>query len=194
MKSTSPTTCAKRNAKAKKLVNRSADRAALIRARALIAERPTMKPKTALRKAGVTSAKKITLLSEVLSERRAAPLKSKVSPNVRRDRNRASSSTPSQPAEPAHEDGTHSVNNHHLAKHRETAINRFATLSSPAETQSGPNAGADNGSSRRIDASSWSRLLQWSPYGLMLWQASAMADYFSRATKYSMALYQSGHR
>jgi len=192
MKSTSPTTRAKPNAKVKKPVNRSTDRAALTRARALIAERPTMKPKTALRKAGVTSAKKINLLSEVLSERRAAPLLSKVSAHVRRDRKPASSSTVSQRAEPTHEDGMHSVN-HHLAKRLETAMNRFANLSSSAETQSRANAGADNGSRAGTPPNLWSKMFRWSPYGIILWQMAVMTDVLSRSTK-TPALYGHRHR
>ncbi|MGZ8886625.1 MAG: hypothetical protein ACXW1O_08695, partial [Halobacteriota archaeon] len=176
--------------KAKKPANRSTDRAALTRARALIAERPTMKPKTALRKAGVTSAKKIGQLSEVMSERRAAPLVSKDSANVRRDRKRASPSSISQRAEPAPEDGM----DHDLSKQLEAALNRITSFSSPAETQPRPNAGGVNGSGRQTEVSSWSTMLRWSPYGLMLWQASAMADFFSRATKSSLTLYQNGDR
>jgi hypothetical protein len=186
MKSNSRTTRAARakpNGKAKKPANRATDRAALTRARALIAERPTMKPKTALRKAGVTSEKKITLLSEVLSERRAAPLLAKSSAaNVRRERKPAPPSSVSQSAEPAQHGGMHSVD-HHLSKRLQTAMNRVASMSIPPETQAGPNAGTDNGTRAGTPPSLWSKMFRWSPYGIILWQMAVMTDVLSRTAK-----------
>ena len=39
---------------------------------------------------------------------------------------------------------------------------------------------------------SWSRMFQWSPYGLVLWHAAFLTDFVSKMTKSSLKFYGQG--
>lgn len=171
MKRNSKPTKAKSRTQAKKPASQSADRAALSHARALIAERPTMKPATALRKAGVASARKIERLSEVLSERPAAP-------RLRKENTKAAST--SSPIVPPSGDRLQVVDQDEFAKRIQTAMRGVPGFPLPTPTGVWPSTG--NVMSKGAPLSPWAKMFRWSPYGLMLWQAAFVTDFFSRAT------------
>jgi hypothetical protein len=193
MKATSRTTHAKSSGKTKKPASQSADRAALAHARTLLSERPTMKANTALKKAGVSSPRKIERLSAVLSARPAMPLRSNDSINIRAAKGPAATSSPaSQRAEPLQKDASHAVDQDQFSKRLEALMKTSTGGLRPAETETGSKDGITNRSTNGARLNSWSRMFQWSPYGLVLWQAAFLTDFVSKMTKSSLKCYGQG--
>jgi hypothetical protein len=64
-------------------------------------------------------------------------------------------------------------------------MNASAGGAEPAVIEPRPSVGTGDPSISGKQLNSWTRIFQWSPYGLMLWQATLMADFVSRMTKSS---------
>jgi hypothetical protein len=184
MKATSRTTHAKSSGKAKKPAGQSADRVALAHARALLSERPTMKAKTALKKAGVSSPRKIERMSAVLSARPAMPLRANDSIKMRAIKRPVDPS--SQRVDPLENDAGYMMDQKQFSKRLATLVNTHTGGSRPAVTETASDAGMSNRSTNGTRMNSWSRMFQWSPYGLVLWQAAFLTDFVSKMTKSSL--------
>lgn len=184
MKATSRTTHAKSSGKAKKPAGQSADRVALAHARALLSERPTMKTKTALKKAGVSSPRKIERMSAVLSARPAMPLRANDSIKMRAIKRPVDPS--SQRVDPLENDAGYMMDQKQFSKRLATLVNTHTGGSRPAVTETASDAGMSNRSTNGTRMNSWSRMFQWSPYGLVLWQAAFLTDFVSKMTKSSL--------
>ena len=193
MKATSRTTHAKSSGKTKMPASQSADRAALAHARTLLSERPTMKAKTALKKAGVSSPRKIERLSAVLSARPAMPLRANDSIEMRAIKRPVAPSLPSsQRVEPLQKDAGYLMDQKQFSKRLAALVNTHTGGLRPAGTETGSKDGFSNRSTNETRLNSWSKMFQWSPYGLVLWQAAFMTDFVSKMTKSSLKFYGQG--
>lgn len=190
MKATSRSPHAKSSGKTKKPTSQSADRAALAHARALLAERPTMKAKTALKKAGVSSPRKIERMSAVLSARPAMPLRANDSIKTRAIKRPVDPSLPSsQRVNPLEKDAGYMMDQKQFSKRLATLVNTHTGDSRSAVTETASDAAMSNRSTNGTRLNSWFEMFQWSPYGLVLWQAAFLTDFVSKMTKSSLKFY-----
>lgn len=132
------------------------DRTALTKARALIAEQPTMRPVTALRKSGVKSQRTIERLTKALAATRPSPPKGK-----RRGQAK-------EPARTGADD---------MRTRAQPEASGFADASRLMRHHAWPSPDSSGNGER---PSLWSMWLRWSPMGMMLWQAAVVAEMFSR--------------
>jgi hypothetical protein len=139
----------------------STDRAAIVAAAKLIAEKPAMKPATALRKAGIKSAAKIKRLSPIVLKRQT------------------------DKPDKIERSGTNSKKQKASAKHAKAAAlsgprgpTKNEAPSAPAEQPSErppvQREGSESGTVNWMDAWAeqnvrwWSQVMRWSPFGIML--------------------------
>jgi len=188
MKATSRTTRAKTSGKAKRPANQSADRVALARARTLLSERPTMKAKTALQKAGVSTPRRIQRLSAMLNAGPAMPLHSNARINARTTK-RSVAVSASRHTHNSHISSGRIADQDQFSRRLSALMNASTGEAQPAVIAPRSIVGTGNPSISGKQLNSWTRLFQWSPYGLMLWQATLMADFVSRMTKSSLTMY-----
>jgi hypothetical protein len=143
-----------------------------------------MKTKTALKKAGVSSPRKIERMSAVLSARPAMPLRANDSIKMRAIKRPVDPS--SQRVDPLENDAGYMMDQKQFSKRLATLVNTHTGGSRPAVTETASDAGMSNRSTNGTRMNSWSRMFQWSPYGLVLWQAAFLTDFVSKMTKSSL--------
>lgn len=147
----------------------STDRAALVLAGKHIAAKPSMRPATALRKAGITSEAKIKRLSLVLRERLVERLD--------RDSRKSAASSGNRPKKRGKSAGTAAALNGSRGPSEKEF--RISSAAMPSNTAARPvnRSAPRNITSGKTDlmdlwaehhARWWSEVIRWSPFGIML--------------------------